>query len=242
MGAAIATAPADRAGTVYSGIVLRKPFVASLVLVLVTGPLVAQVPLMTVGVECIPSGGNGVVDLGVAPDVGGDVRVYFRRAGYGDYYYVPAETGQPGSGVYWSVLPVPEPDNVLAEYYGAVVDPAGRFLGQTPVQTVPISDDCEVDLTEPQRSRSSDLTVGETSIGQKSMKVAWWQCEGVDQRIDLYGEERHDDSCIVVAILPVTSSSAWYLSAQFWVPFGVLAGGIALVNDDNPAFVSPSEP
>ena len=237
-----AVAPIDRSDTVYFGVVLRKPLVTCLVLALVTGPLVAQVPLMTVAIECIPSGGNGVVNLGIAPDVGGDVRVYFRRTGYGDYYYAPAETGQPGSGVYWSVLPVPEPDNAVAEYYGAVVDPSGRFLGQTPVQTVPISDDCDVDLTEPQRSRSSDLTIGETSIGQKGMKVAWWQCEGVDQRIDLNGEERQDDACIFAAIIPVGSSSAWYLSAQFWVPFGVLVGGIALVDDGDPSFVSPSEP
>ena len=53
-----------------------------------------------------------------------------------------------------------------------LVGPTGRILGQTPVQTVPITDDCEVDLTDPQQDRTSDLTVGETSIGQKGMKVA----------------------------------------------------------------------
>lgn len=214
-------------------------FAPTLVLTLLLGalPAMAQVPRIVVSpVSCLPATGNGVVHAGVVPEVeDGSVRLYFRRQGFGDYYWVPmaAEDG----GRYWGVLPVPEEANERAEYYVAVYDTADRILGQSVVHTVSVSSDCEPELTPEHRDRATALSVGETSLSQKHRKVAWWECEGVVERIDVFLETRDDTSCQPIG---------WWERPEMLVPVGLAGIGVTrtVIVDEQPpgAEVSPVEP
>jgi hypothetical protein len=203
-----------------------RPFALAVVsaLLVLTGAASAQTPQVLVGdVPCIPSEGHGLVQAIAGPvPAGGEVRVYFRRQGHGDFYWLPAT--MEGS-TYWAVLPVPEPDNVLAEIYGAVYGAAGVPLAQSRIQTVPVTQDCRVDLDAEQSSSTTHMTVGETALGQKLRKLAWWRCEGIRERIDVMGEERVDEACLPLA---------------WWERPGVIAGlalvppGLTVVVQDPP--------
>src|SRR5690606_30837718 len=145
------------------------------------GAAVAQTPRVLVGdVPCIPAGGNAVVSVAAAPvPSGGEVRVYFRRQGYGDFYWVPARPHDSGAGAFWGVLPVPEPDNRQAEVYAAVYGADGLPLAQSRVRQVPVEGDCRAELSPAQQTEATHMTVGETALGQKLRKLAWWRCDGV---------------------------------------------------------------
>ena len=138
----------------------------------------------------MPPDGHVVMNAEVDPVPAEDdeVRIYFRREGYGDYYYVAMwMVDEDTPNLYRGVVPVPEPDNLRAQLYMAVVDSAGTILSRSNSMTVPIDDDCDVETDE-----SFNFTVGETSAAQKGRKIAWWQCEDVTHRIDVYGEERDE--------------------------------------------------
>src|SRR5581483_12143225 len=116
----------------------RALSLASASALLLAGALVAQTPRVLLGeISCVPKGGHAVVQAIAAPaPSGSQVRIYFRRQGYGDFYWVPARPTSDGR--FWGVLPVPEPDNLQAEIYAAVVAPNGMPLAQSPVRSVPV--------------------------------------------------------------------------------------------------------
>ncbi|MDX1630964.1 MAG: hypothetical protein R3234_03835 [Thermoanaerobaculia bacterium] len=213
-------------------------FAPALILTLFLGALpgMAQVPRIVVSpVSCLPADGNGVVHAGVMPEVDDrSVRLYFRRQGFGDFYWVPMVADE---GRYWGVLPVPEEANEQAEYYVAVYDGGDRILGQSPVRSAPVTGDCEPNLTPEQRDRASALTIGETSLSQKHRKVAWWECEGVVERIDLFLELRDDTSCQPIG---------WWERPEMLVPVGLAGVGVTrtvIVDEEPPGpEVSPAFP
>ena len=199
----------------------------------------AQTPRVLVGdVPCVPEGGNAVVPAAAAPvPDGAEVRVYFRRQGYGDFYWVPARPDDDQHGAYWAVLPVPEPDNRSAEIYAAVYGADGTPLAQSRVRQVPVQADCAVELDTAQQMDASHLSVGETALGQMFRKLAWWRCEGVRERVNVRGERRDDEVC---APLPL-----WWEQAEMLVPFVVVgAGGITtiVIDEEPPAELSPFNP
>jgi hypothetical protein len=190
----------------------------------------AQAPRVLVGdVPCVPSAGNTVVPAAAAPvPADAEVRVYFRREGYGDFYWVPARQDDDSASAFWAVLPVPEPDNESAEIYAAVYGADGTPLAQSRVRRVPVTDDCSVELDTAQSSDAQHMTIGETALGQMFRKVAWWRCEGVRERVNVRGERRDDEVCAPAPL--------WYERAEMLVPFVVVgAGGVTtIVIDEEP--------
>src|SRR5262245_44859454 len=111
---------------------------------LFAGGLAAQVPRVLIGdIPCIPRNGHALAQAVAGPlDPNEDVRIYFRRQGYGDFYWVPARPTSDGR--FWGVLPVPEPDNHQAEVYAAVVAPNGLPRAQSRIVQVPVESNCRV--------------------------------------------------------------------------------------------------
>ena len=199
----------------------------------------AQTPRVLVGdVPCIPDGGNAVVPAAAAPvPAGAEVRVYFRRQGYGDFYWVPAQPQDGTAGAYSGVLPIPEPDNDLAEVYAAVYGANGLPLAQSRVKPVPVKADCRVELDTEQQALAAHMLVGETALGQMYRKLAWWKCEGVSERQNVRGERRDDEACAPVPV--------WWQRPALLVPFVVAGGGVVtavVIDDEPPVDVSPSQP
>jgi hypothetical protein len=190
----------------------------------------AQTPQVLVGdVACIPRQGHGLVRAIAGPlPAGSEVRVYFRRSDHGDFYYIPAQ--QADDGTWWSVLPLPEPDNTLAEVYGAVYGPGNRPLAQSRIQSVEVREDCEVELDARQSQETGSMTVGETALGQKLRKLAWWQCPGVTERIDVHGERREDEACLPIGL--------WRRPEMVGL---LIPPGIIIIGDPDPP-VSPANP
>jgi len=201
---------------------------------LFAGGLAAQVPRVLIGdIACIPRNGHALAQAVAGPlDPNEDVRIYFRRQGYGDFYWVPARPTSDGR--FWGVLPVPEPDNHQAEVYAAVVAPNGVPRAQSRVVQVPVEANCRVQLRNAQSTDAQHLIIGETSLGQKFRKVAWWQCEGIRERIDVRGEHRDDEACLPFA---------WWERPETIAPLTLLSGGgIITVISEPPGEVSPANP
>ena len=217
--------------------VTRAGSSALLLALLVATGAAAQVPRVLIGdVPCIPRNGHGLVQAVAGPlESTDEVRVYFRRTGYGDFYWVPARPTSDGR--FWAVLPVPEPDNHQAELYAAVVSANNLPRAQSRIVTSPVEANCRVPLGVAQTADSDHLTVGETSLGQKFRKVAWWQCEGVRERIDVRGESRDDETCLPIA---------WWERPGMLAPVALLTGGTTGINvvptTVTPNVVSPSDP
>jgi hypothetical protein len=194
----------------------------------------AQVPRALIGdLACIPKNGHAVAQAVAGPVTNTDeVRIYFRRQGYGDFYWVPARPTSDGR--FWGVLPVPEPDNKQAEVYAAVVAPTGQPRAQSRIISVPVEPNCRVQLGNAQQADADHLIVGETSLGQKFRKVAWWQCEGIRERIDVRGERRDDEACLPLA---------WWQRPEMLAPLVVIGGGgTILIPPDNPGEISIANP
>lgn len=179
----------------------------------------APVPRILIGdLPCVPHDGHALVQAVAGPlGPNEDVRIYFRRDGFGDFYWVPARPTSDGR--FWGVLPLPEPDNHKAEVYAAVVTPSGVPVAQSRVIHVPVESNCRVLLRNAQSADANHLIVGETSLGQKFRKVAWWQCEGIRERIDVRGERRDDDACLPIA---------WWERPELLAPL-MISPGIAIV-------------
>ena len=203
-------------------------FALSLLLaaVLSGDPAAAQVPRALIGdLACIPRDGHAVAQAVAGPLASTEeVRIYFRRQGYGDFYWVPARPTSDGR--FWGVLQVPEPDNKIAELYAAVVaTPTGAPRAQSRVITVPVEPNCRVQLGNAQQADAGHLIVGETSLGQKFRKVAWWQCEGIRERIDVRGEKRDDEACLPLA---------WWQRPELLAPLLVVGGGGGIIITPEP--------
>ena len=193
-----------------------------------------QVPRVLIGdLACIPRDGHALAQSVAGPmNPNDEVRIYFRRAGYGDFYWVPARPTSDGR--FWGVLPVPEPDNHQAEVYAAVVAPGGVPRAQSRIVTVPVEANCRVQLGNAQQADAQHLIVGETSLGQKWRKVAWWQCEGIRERVDVRGERRDDEACLPIA---------WWERPEYLAPLAVAgSGGVISVMTHSPTPVSPANP
>ena len=102
-------------------------------------------------------------------------------------------------GRFWGVLPVPEPDNHQAEVYASVVAANGVPLAQSRVIQRAGARPTAACSSERAERRRQHLIVGETSLGQKFRKVAWWQCDGIRERVDVRGERRDDEACLPIA-------------------------------------------
>ena len=194
----------------------------------------AQVPRALIGdLACIPRDGHAVAQAVAGPLSNTDeVRIYFRRQGYGDFYWVPARPTSDGR--YWGVLPVPEPDNKQAEVYAAVVASTGQPRAQSRIISVPVEANCRVQLGNAQQADAGHLIVGESSLGQKFRKVAWWQCDGIRERIDVHGERRDDEACLPLA---------WWQRPEMLAPLVAAgAGGGLIVVPDNPPELSVANP
>ena len=191
----------------------------------------AQTPQVLVGdIPCIPRQGNALVQAIAGPlSAGAEVRFYFRRQEHGDFYWVPAR--QASNGTWWGVLPLPEPDNTVAEVYGAVYGPGNMPQAQSRIQSVEVREDCRVDLSSEQAQATTSMTVGETALGQKMRKIAWWQCPGVTERIDVNGERRGDEAC-----LPLV----WWQRPEVLGAFLLVPPGVIILEPDPP--VSPANP
>ena len=213
--------------------------IAPFALLALTSGLAAQAPRVLLGeLACVPKGGHAVAQAIAAPlPAGSQVRIYFRRQAYGDFYWVPARPTS--NGTFWGVLPLPEPDNTEAEIYASVVSATGLPLAQSQVRTVPVQSNCKLpQLDNAQTADSTHLTVGETSLGQKNRKVAWWQCEGIRERVDVRGDRRDDDACTPLAL--------WYLRPALLAPLAAIGGGgistVVVVTVQTHQPVSPSNP
>jgi hypothetical protein len=198
----------------------------------------AQAPIVTPEpLPCMPPDGHSVVyaDVDPVPAEDDEVRIYFRRDGYGDYYYVIMEVADDNvPNRYRGVVPVPEPDNLATQLYLGVVALDQTLVSRSLTSTVAIDDDCDVEVDE-----STNFVVGETSYAQKGRKIAWWQCEDVVSRIDVNGEERDERSCLPVIL--------WWQRPEILVPVAVASvGGVILIDDlidsSPPPPVSPSAP
>lgn len=198
----------------------------------------APPPVAMAAPACLPRDGHAVVAGEALVPPGAEARTYFRRAGFGDFYYLPMQRQEAAGGPLWAVLPMPEPENELAELWVAVVGADGTFLSRTASTTVPVTGDCVADLTAEQSSATDELVIGETARSQKHRKVAWWQCEGIVTRIDVAGERRDDDACAPLA---------WFERPELVAPFAVLGGGgiLTLIIEDEPPGereLSPAQP
>lgn len=192
-----------------------------------------------------------------------DARVYFRRGaddaieaiqggqtpaqGFGNFFYVPMypwgdefdpEIAIPekGSWSHWGVLPVAQEENVTAETYVAVYDLQGALLFKSPTSWSPVTDDCEVDLNDDQDDFADNLVIGETVADQEGKRVIWWECDGLDTRINTELERRDDRSCFPII---------WWKNPAVWIPAAAI-GGIGIVeiieDDPSPPPVSPAAP
>lgn len=194
----------------------------------------SPVPRILVGdLACIPRDGHALAQAVAGPlGPNEDVRFYFRREGYGDFYWVPARPTSDGRS--WGVLPLPEPDNQQAELYAAVVTPAGVPIAQSRVVHVSVEPNCRVLLRNDQSEDANHLIVGETSLGQKFRKVAWWQCEGIRERVDVRGERRDDDACLPIA---------WWERPELLAPLMIAPGiTVVVVPPEGPAELSEANP
>lgn len=183
----------------------------------------AQTPVLTPGIPgCVPQNGNSLVTLTVTPEVGwSSVRVYFRKSGSPDFYYL--EMRSEGAGQYWAVLPRPESGTTLVDVQFAVRDIDGHET-RSPLQQVNVTSNCTANLSPGQESFARNLVVGETAAPQAGEALLGWQCSGVVSRIGVGGQLRYDDLCRsqVLALLGVGASHKLAL----WLPLAAVGGGV----------------
>ena len=184
----------------------------------------AQVPSLTPGVPaCIPQNGNSLVTLAVTPEIGwSSVRVYFRKSGSPDFYYL--EMRSDGAGQYWAVLPLPESGTSVADIQFAVRDIDGVET-RSPLQQVTVSSNCAANLSPRQESFARNLVVGETAAPQAGEALLGWQCNGVVSRIGVGGQLRYDDLCRSQVIAAALGSEA-NRRLGLWIPLAAVGGGV----------------
>jgi hypothetical protein len=216
---------------------MSRSFLFGLLALSTASGAVAQGPTVVFRpVECIPAQGHTLVAVAVTPSVtAAEPRVYFRRQDHGDFYYVPLQRAS--EGAFWGLLPIPEPENTVAELFAAVADAEGALVSRSAAQIVPVTSDCRVELEGEQRDLAGRLTVGETAVAQAGRELAWWRCEGVVGRIDLRGEERADEACAPVAL--------WWQRPEMLAPLVLGWGGgvlAILIDEEGERELSPARP
>lgn len=184
--------------------------------------------------SCMPMEDNGLVRAtatGASPDLA--ARLYFRWREHEDFYWVPLEA-EPG-GRFWATPPKPERRNDHIEYYSALVDPSGKVVARSPMQNVPVTADCKVQLDPKQRGVAENLTVGETSPNQQGKKVLAFLCDGVVTRVNYAGLRRSDEVCRACVV-------AWWQRKAVLIPVALAGAGVTIVDRQPSPEPSPSRP
>ena len=130
-------------------------------------------------------------------------------------------------------------ENEPTEYFTSVHDWQGRRLAKSPTRVAEVRDNCRVELTDTQVGEAENLTVGETAYWQRGEQLFHWLCDGIVSRVDPSSVKRGDGICRACVV-------AWWKRRGVLIPAAAAAIGVgaavALVDDDDPAPVSPSEP
>jgi hypothetical protein len=201
-------------------------------LLLVSARAGAQSSITVEQAPCFRAGDNQVVHGAATGEAaGGKARLYFRWEERGDYYWV--DTEHDGPGRFWAVPPKPEKRNLRVEYYGALLDAAGREIARSQSRKVEVKADCHVELTPQQRGFAQNLTVGETSAAQTKGEVMGFLCDGVVTRVNAQNVRRADDFCRTCVV-------AWWKKTEVLIP-ALAAGGVTTVIVDEPE-PSPTRP
>jgi hypothetical protein len=167
--------------------------IMALLVALVAGDALAAPVITVMAPGCLPPKGNGIVTAMVQPPTGlGSVRVYFRKAGSPDFYYL--EMRSAGNGTYWAALPRPEEGTKIVEYQVAAQDSQGKETRST-LQKVDVLSSCKPVLTPDQSTAAQNLVVGETTLDQHNRSVLGFLCPGIISRIDFNGQIRSDEYC-----------------------------------------------
>lgn len=149
------------------------------------------------GLPCLPRERNSVVLATVSPDLADyQVRLFFRRDGYGDAYFIQMVKFD-DKGHFYAVLPKPDRQNEEVEYHVHVRGADKQTLASSPILIAPVTGDCKVEMTKEQEEMSNELVVGETRVDQKGHPVAWFLCDGIVSRIDVFDDQRPDEFCAV---------------------------------------------
>lgn len=198
-------------------------------------PGAAQTPAIQIEpVDCIPNNANAVVRASVRPEIGGaEVRLYFRWDEHGPFYYVAMAAT--GGGAYWATPPKPIDENHQVEMYVAVVDPTGEVVGYPSERgLVPVTNDCDVLLSDRERGMAENLVVGETEADQMDEMVLGFLCDGIISRIGHDGVLRADSICRRCIV-------AWWDKPEALLPAALLLGKKSNTPSD-PVEASPSRP
>jgi len=208
----------------------------SVIFCLLNQPVFAQgasIALSPAG--CVTNDSNTVVAASVAPDgAWSSVRLYFRRGGETDYYYL--EMRSAGEGAYWAALPLLGKDTSAIEYYVAVRDAEGRET-TAPMERGVVDTACQVQLAEEQTRYAQNLVIGETAPLQRNTELSGFLCSGVISRILSTGELVPDEYCRQVLIAQAAASQ----ERQVLIPLLILGTGgvVAIVNRDKPEASTP---
>jgi hypothetical protein len=120
------------------------------------------------------------------------VRVYFRKGGEQQFYYLEQRVA--GEGRYWAALPKPEPDTKTVEYYLAVEDADGKVT-TSPPQVLQVSSGCSLTLSAEEAKYAKNLVIGETAPEQRDKEVLGFMCDGIVSRINARGDLLPDEQC-----------------------------------------------
>jgi len=192
----------------------------------------ASVALSPAG--CVTRDANVVVAASVTPEAAwSSVRLYFRRAGATDYYYM--EMRSAGDGAYWAAMPLLAKETATIEYYVAVRDGEGRESA-VPMEQGTVDPSCSIQLSEEQLRYGQNLVVGETSALQRNAAIDGFQCPGVISRILSTGELVPDEYCRNALIADDDD--------KILIPLLILGAGgvVAIIAKDDPKEASPSRP
>jgi hypothetical protein len=197
-------------------------------------PLAAQ-SITVQPVSCFRFADNQVVRATTLGEPGGaTTRLYFQWTEHPYYYWVDFEHDGPGR--YWVTPPKPETRNKEIEFYGVLLDGAGRELARSQILKSKVTSDCQVKLTPQQLGAAQNLTIGETSSKQLHNRVNGFLCDGIVTRVNPENIKRADETCRTCVV-------AWWLRKELLIPVVGAAGltGVTSVVSDQPE-PSPSRP
>ena len=179
---------------------------------------------------CLSKSGNALVSLALKPETGwSSVRVYFRRTGVTDFYYL--EMRSDGKGNYWATLPRPEEGTTSAEIQFGVRDAEGVET-RSALTKVDVTSSCSTNLSPEQERFARNLVVGETTTTQAGQKVFGWQCIGVVSRINMNGQLRPDAVCRAVVCCAAIEKERELLPILL-AGGGIVGGGIIIHNREH---------
>jgi hypothetical protein len=185
--------------------------------------------------SCFKFGENQAVYAStLAEPPGATERLYFQWTDHPSYYWVDME--REGPGRYWGIPPKPETRNTQIEYYGVMLDAAGREITRTPTIKTKVTSDCQIKLTPQQLGDAQNLVIGETNSKQEKNRVLGFLCDGIVTRVDPQNVKRVDEICRTCVV-------AWWQQPEFLVPLvgaGAAAGIVTIIVDQPEP--SPSRP